>query len=253
MNILLTLAFHGGKYHGFQVQKNALGVCSVIQDSMERIFGLRPDVKGCSRTDAGVHARHYALSFRHETPITDEKLPMALNRHLPPDIRVLCACRVPEDFHARYTATGKEYEYIILNGAVDDPFTPGQYYRMYPTLDVEAMQRAADYLTGKHDFSAFMSAGSGMEDTVRTVTALRVERRGPRVVIAIAADGFLYNMVRIIAGTLLRVGTHKMLPGQMAEILQTKDRASAGETLPAKGLFLNRVFYPPEFHLGDTE
>lgn len=246
LNILLKMAFRGTHYHGFQVQKNALAVCEVLQDAMEQVLRARPDVKGCSRTDAGVHAREYCVNFRFETPLEDRKIPLALNRFLPEDIKVWKAQRVPEEFHARYSATGKEYEYVFLNAPVDDPFCQGLYYRVYPHLDEKAMDQAAKILLGKHDFSGFMSAGSDIEDTVRTITRLDVQRRGNQVIMTIAADGFLYNMVRIIAGTLLPIGAGKKGNDFLENALKSGNRQMAGETMPAKGLFLNRVFYPED-------
>ncbi len=246
MNFLMEMAFVGTAYHGFQVQKNAVAVCEVLQDAMEKVFGSRPPVKGCSRTDAGVHARRYCVSFKMETGVSAKKIPLALNQHLPYDIRINWARQVPEEFHARYSAIGKEYEYVFRNSGVDDPFRAGQYYRVYPHLDEGAMQEAVNVLLGNHDFASFMSAGSDIEDTVRTITSLRVIRQEDGVSIFVAADGFLYNMVRIIAGTLLLAGQHKLNALGMEEILAGKNRGLAGDTMPAKGLFLNKVFYLPE-------
>lgn len=243
MNILLNIAYKGTEYHGFQVQENALAVCEVLQNSIQSVFGARPDVKGCSRTDSGVHALNFGLNFHFETNLPDEKIPLALNNYLPDDIRVKYARRVPEDFHARYSALGKEYRYVILNSPVDDPFQKDLYYRLPRQLDIELMNRAAEYIKGRQDFAAFMSAGSAVEDTIRNVTSLNVCREEKRVVITISADGFLYNMVRIIAGTLVMAGEEKIKPEQTAEIIASKNRANAGDTMAAKGLFLSRVFY----------
>lgn len=243
MNILLTLAYRGTRYHGFQVQENAVTVCSTLQDAMEAVLHARPDVKGCSRTDAGVHARAFCLSFVHEGALPCEKLPLALNAHLPMDIRVLHARPVPAEFHARYSASGKEYQYHILNSPIDDPFTQGLYYRVPHPLDEGAMHEAGQALIGRHDFAAFKASGSSVTDTVRTITALSVKRRGQSVTLTVAADGFLYNMVRIIAGTLLLAGQGRLSAEGVAAALASRDRYETGATLPAKGLFLNRVFY----------
>lgn len=247
MNILLTLAYKGTKYHGFQVQKNALTVCEVLQNAMEKVLGARPDVKGCSRTDSGVHAMEYCVSFCHDTKIPMRKLPLAINNYLSEDIRVKSAKQMPEDFHARYSSIGKQYKYIFLNSSVDDPLALGLYHRVSYKLDCKKMQQGANFLVGKHDFASFMSAGSDIEDTVRTVSLLTMQRQGERVAMTITADGFLYNMVRIIAGTLLKVGAGQIRPEQVEEILQKKNRAFAGETMPAKGLFLEKVLYPEEY------
>ena len=245
-NYLVRMAFCGAAYSGFQVQKNAPTVCAVFQDALEQVYGERLSVKGCSRTDAGVHAREFCISFFAPDKITPEKLPLALNRNLPEDIRAYEARRVPDGFHARYSALGKEYVYVILNSAVEDVFAAGLSYRVAGVLDVKAMQEAAGHFVGRHDFAAFMAAGSSVEDTVRTVTKAAVECEGNRLEFTVAADGFLYNMVRIMAGTLLCVGRGKMEVCELPGVLASCNRERAGETLPARGLFLNRVFYPQE-------
>ncbi|MDL2294651.1 tRNA pseudouridine(38-40) synthase TruA [Ruminococcaceae bacterium OttesenSCG-928-D13] len=244
-NILIRFAFNGAAYHGFQVQRNAPTVCAAVQDAMEQVLGARPDVKGVSRTDAGVHARDFCLSFFADTAIPFEKLPLALNSRLPPDIRVWKALPVPADFHARYSALGKEYHYIIRNSPVDDPFTDGFYYRVPGPLDAGAMAEAAAHLEGKHDFASFMGiSGDVVENTTRTISAISVARAGETLTLAVAADGFLYHMVRIIAGTVLEAGLGRLAPQAVPDIIAARDRQRAGPTLPAKGLFLHRVFYP---------
>lgn len=249
MNILLTIAFDGRAYHGFQVQENAPTVCAAVQDGMERLFGARPPVKGCSRTDAGVSAAAFRLSFHWDTAIPPGRLPLALNHHLPADIRVRLAQSVPDDFHARYSALAKEYEYRILNAPTDDPLLGGLYYRVAKPLDAAAMDAAGRVLIGTHNFAAFCSAGSSVEDTIRTIEALRVIREGEKVALTVRADGFLYNMVRILAGTLLRVGAGQEDVDYPARALYSLRRGDAGDTLPPEGLILNRVFYPPELGL----
>ena len=243
MHTLITLQFCGTNYHGFQVQKNALAVCEVLQNAMEKLYGTRPNVKGCSRTDAGVHAMGYRVSYTQPKPIDLFRLPLALNRYLPPDIRVSAAQQVPPGFHARYDALSKEYLYHIHNAPVDDVFQRDTAWRCAQTLDVPAMQSAAALLCGTHDFSAFMSAGSGMEDTVRTVHFFTLEKKGLDLSFHICADGYLYNMVRILVGTLVEVGAHRMQAQQVRTVLESKDRSNAGDTAPAKGLFLYKVNY----------
>lgn len=243
MQVLLTLAFDGTRYHGFQVQKNALSVCEALQDALERLYGVRPPVKGCSRTDAGVHALGYCVSYTQPKPIDPYKLPLAVNRFLPPDIRVKRAREVPPGFHARYSAVSKEYRYRLFNSAVDDPFWRDYCWRVAAPLDADAMQQAARLAQGTHDFAAFMSVGSTIEDTVRTVHFFRVQRQGEWIECHICADGYLYNMVRILVGTLVEVGARRMAPEAMADVLAGRDRARAGDTAPAKGLFLAQVNY----------
>ncbi len=246
MNILMKISFMGTNYHGFQVQKNALSVCEAFQDAMEKVFGSRASVKGCSRTDSGVHAEEYCLSFHIDTMIPEHKIPLALNHYLPHDIRAKSAAVVPDDFHARYSALGKEYRYVIHNSFVSDAFYSHLCHRVGGKLDINVMQNAAEYLVGKHDFASFMSAGSNIQDTVRTISCLSFKQRGEFLDMHIAADGFLYNMVRIIAGTLLEVGLGRKPETWVKEVLLAKNRDMAGPTLPAQGLFLHKVFYPSD-------
>lgn len=241
---LLVLAFNGGAYHGFQVQKNARSVCAELQDAMEGLFGQRPTVRGCSRTDAGVHAKGFCAGFTQQTQIPAGKLPLALNSFLPPDIRVRKALPTPPGFHARYAAQAKEYRYFFHNAPVEDPFCGVYSHRVWPRLDAAAMHRAAQAFAGTHDFSAFRAAGAKPGSAVRTLHRLWVRRRGEMVELAVSGDGFLYNMVRILAGTLLEVGTGHRTGAQAAAALQSGLRGQAGATLPPEGLFLWRVYYP---------
>lgn len=243
-NYLIRLAFCGSAYHGFQVQQNALSVCQLLQDAMQAVLGQRVPVKGCSRTDAGVHARDYCVSFFADTPLSMEKMPLAINAGLPADIRVYSAQLVPEDFHARYNAAEKEYCYVFLNSSVADAFTPHLSYRVAGALDAPAMHAAAGHLVGQQDFRSFMTGDAGGMDTVRTVTKAEVRQKGPYLVFTVAADGFLYNMVRIMAGTVLLAGRGRLPPGGVPGILAARDRATAGDTMAAQGLYLNRVTYP---------
>lgn len=244
MHVCITLRFAGTRYHGFQVQKNALSVCEVLQNALEQLYGVRPPVKGCSRTDSGVHALGYCVSYTQPKPIEPRKLPLAVNRFLPDDVRVTAAREVPQDFHARYSANSKEYIYRIHNSAVADPFQNGLCWRVTGPLDADRMERAAQYLVGRHDFAAFMSAGSHITDTVRTVHFARVRRAGDDITFHVCADGYLYNMVRIFVGTLVEAGAGRMPPERMRDVIEGKNRALAGDTAPAQGLFLYRVNYP---------
>ena len=180
MNYLLTLAYDGTNYCGFQVQPNGRSVAAVFQDALEAVLGCRPDIKGCSRTDAGVHALGFMLNFHADTRIPAAKLPLALNQHLPPDIRALEARVVPDDFHARYAAHTKTYLYRIHNSQIDSPFAARYYTKVPGRLDADKMQQAAQYFVGKHDFLALCASGSSAAahgDTVRTITACDVQRR----------------------------------------------------------------------------
>ena len=247
MTYLLWISYKGTNYAGFQVQPNAPTVCAVLQDAMQAALGQRPDVKGCSRTDAGVHARRFALSFCYTGKVPMEKFVPALNAHLPPDIRALAVQPVVDDFHARYAAHAKTYHYYILNARVDDPFTFDTCYRVAAPLDLAAMQAAAQQFVGTHDFAALCASGSSAAahgDTARTITECNVVQSGNHFVISVTADGYLYNMVRILAGTLVEAGLHKRAPESIPALLASRDRRQAGQTLPAKGLFLEKVEYP---------
>ncbi len=236
----LTVAYKGTAYSGWQVQKNAVGVQSVVQDAVEKLFGRRLNVTGCSRTDSGVHAKGYVCHIETPLPFDVNKLPQALNMYLPRDISVLSAREVPSDFHARYSALGKEYVYVLSDIPVRNPFWDGLLYRYNFPVDAEKADKLAQAFVGKQDFRSFMSAGSKITDTVRTVHYFRVKREEDRLVITTAADGFLYNMVRIMVGTLLKAAKGQL---DIPTAIAAEDRNSAGPTAPAEGLYLNRVFY----------
>lgn len=243
LQTLITLKFIGTAYHGFQVQENAFTVCEALQNAMEKLYGVRPNIKGCSRTDSGVHALDYCVSYTQPKPIELRRLPLAINRFLPEDIRVMSAREVNQSFHARYDAISKEYQYRILNSSIQDPFLNGLAWRCPSVLNLENMQKATEFFVGKQDFASFMSAGSKIESTVRTIHFLTVNKCENQIVIHINADGYLYNMVRIIVGTLIDVGTGKYPPEHVKEIINAKDRGLAGDTAPACGLYLYKVNY----------
>lgn len=242
-NFKITIAYCGTNYHGFQVQKNALTVCEVFQDAVEKIMGQRYDVKGCSRTDTGVHANEYVLSMRCHTAISYDKLLLALNTYLPDDISVRMVSEVSPDFHARYHCTGKEYLYRLLNSRIKDPFSPNLSYRFGYHLDEQLLNEQAQAFVGTHDFAAFQSSGSDIEDTVRTIRSFTVLRSGSYIEFRVIGDGFLYNMVRIMVGTLVFIGSGRLQKDSIPEIIASKNRQKAGKTMPACGLYLNRVFY----------
>ena len=246
-NLLLGLSYDGTNYHGWQVQQNALSVQQVLQNALFPILGGPHELKGCSRTDTGVHADEYFVSVRTASRIPCDRLAAALNVRLPRDIAVQSCRTVPDDFHARYSCLGKEYIYQIWNHPVRSPFWD-RYTLQYPyPLDVPMLHRCAQDYVGTHDFSAFCSAGGKKHDPVRTVDHFTVARDGAMVRMTVAADGFLYHMVRIMVGTLLRVAQGKIAPDAIPAILASGDRSRAGLTAPACGLRLHRVFYdlPP--------
>ena len=242
--LLLTIAYDGRRYHGFQVQKNAVSVAQVFQDGLEQVFGKRISIKGCSRTDAGVHANAFCISLELESAIDCERMIPALNTRLPADIAVLDCREVPQGFHARYDCVGKEYLYRILNRVARDPFLDHLVLHYPYPLDLSSMNKACEAFLGTHDFSAFCSAGSDVEDRVRTIHWANVTREGDMVLFRVAGDGFLYNMVRIMVGTLLEVSRGAIQPQEVEKMIQSRDRGQAGTTAPPWGLYLNRVFYP---------
>lgn len=243
-NVLMSLRYDGTNYHGWQVQKNAVTVQEVFQGALARLLGEDVDIKGCSRTDAGVHANMYCVSAKIDSKIPCDRLKMALNRFLPRDIAVTGAVEVPLDFHARYSCSGKEYVYKIWNEPVRNPFWHGRAFHYWYHLDVEKLDSAAKNFIGTHDFTSFCTLDKrNPENMVRTVKAFSVERNGGLVEMRVTADGFLYNMVRIMVGTLLRVAMGRIEPQEIPDIILAKDRAKAGPTAVAHGLYLNRVFY----------
>lgn len=248
-HLLLTIAYDGRDYHGWQIQSNADTVQARLQQALAAVFGEAPAIKGCSRTDAGVHARMFCVSFSTGSNIPCERLVAALNVNLPRTIAALECRETPEGFHARYDCRGKRYSYEILDSRVKDPFLCGLATRWPRPIDERAMRESGLALLGRHDFSAFCASGGGIDprdpdaDTVRTVTGFDVVRRDRLVVVTVSADGFLYNMVRIIAGTLLDMQRGRLPADGMAEIIRSGERSRAGFTAPPDGLYLDEVFY----------
>lgn len=252
MKLLIHIAYVGTKYCGYQVQSNAPSIQKELNRATEALFGYPCDIVGCSRTDSGVHARDFCATVAKRgtndlpTDLLPNRIPQALCAHLPEDIRVFAAEWVPPDFHARYDVSEKEYLYRIYNAPVMDPFEIDRAWHFPQKIDADGlacMQTAAAYLLGKHDFSAFMAQGSHVGNTERTVTKSQIEVRDSLILYRVAADGFLYNMVRIMVGTLIDVGRGKIQPEEIPSILGGKDRAAAGQTAPACGLYLDRVQY----------
>lgn len=241
--LLLTIRYNGAAFVGWQVQKNGKSVQEQMQDAIEEIFGERVGVTGCSRTDSGVHAMEYCCCFDPPRPMELIRIPFALNSVLPDSISVLSCKEVPEEFHPRYHAVAKEYIYRMYDGFAPDPFKKGLAVHERKGLDAEKMNRAAQCFVGTHDFKGFMSTGSKIEDTVRTIYFSEVRREGNDVTFRVAGDGFLYNMVRIMAGTLLFVSMGRIKEEDLPAIIENGDRAAAGKTMPAHGLYLNKVYY----------
>ncbi len=242
--VKLVVAYDGTNYKGWQVQKNGMTVAERLNRALKDLTGEEIQVHGASRTDAGVHAMGNVAVFDTEARMAADKFVFALNQRLPEDICVQDSCEVPMDFHPRFQKTVKTYEYRILNRKFPLPaYRLNTYFYYYP-LDVEKMRKAAAYLVGEHDFSSFCAAGAQVKTTVRTVYSLEVLQDGALITIRITGNGFLYNMVRIIAGTLIRVGSGQWEPEQIPRILEARNRAEAGPTAPAKGLTLMEIRYP---------
>ena len=252
MKFFIKVRYLGTNYCGYQVQPNAPSIQGELNKAARTLFGYDCDIVGCSRTDSGVHANEFCATVAQKgcedliTSLPPERVPLAFSAHLPPDISVFDAKWVASEFHPRYDVVEKEYIYRIYNAPFRDPFWEGRAYHLPRILDDAALQkmnRAAAYLVGKHDFAAYMAQGSTVATTVRTVTVASVERDGDIVVFRVSADGFLYNMVRILTGTLIDVGLGKIAPEEVPEITASRDRSRAGMTVPACGLYLNRVTY----------
>ena len=244
MRVKLTIAYDGTAYCGWQVQPNGVTVQEVLNEKLSEFFDQEISVVGASRTDAGVHALCNVCAFDVETRMPAEKIAFALNQTLPDDISVVDSCEVDADFHPRFHKGKKTYEYHILNRTFPDP-TRRLYSLFYHRpLDYEAMNRAAAYLVGEHDFTTFSSIHAQTNTYVRRVYDCHVTRdENDMITIHIEGNGFLYNMVRIIAGTLIEVGWGKRTPESVGEILEAKDRALAGPTAPPEGLTLVRIDY----------
>ena len=247
MKYFAKIKYLGTMFHGFQVQPQKRTVQGELCTALDLVFGLPCKVTGCSRTDSGVHANEFCLTIENDGgTIPPESLPLAIAKFLPDDICLFYAKECNSDFHPRYDAKGKEYLYRIYNARVQDPFEFGRSWflpRIISDEGIEKMRLAAKYIIGEYDFSAFMSAGADTDDTVRRVDYLNIERDGNIIEMKIHANGFLYNMVRIIVGTLTEVAFGRFAPEDVARIIALRDRNKAGMTAPAEGLYLNRVDY----------
>lgn len=242
-NIKLTIEYDGTNYAGWQRQKNALSIQQVLEEAVFNLTKEEVEVIGSSRTDAGVHARGFVGNFHSSSNIPGDRFKQAINDKLPSDIVIVESEEVDESFHARFDSKGKKYSYTILNRYVPPAIGRNYVYHYRYIIDVKAMQEAAAYFIGTNDFQAFRSLGSSTKTTVRTITDAEVCRSGDLIKIQVVGNGFLYNMVRIIAGTLLYVGIGKIKPMEIPEILESKDRDKAGSVLPARGLCLEKVYY----------
>lgn len=242
--IKLVVSYDGTNYYGWQKQPNAVTVEEVLNRELSRLLGEAVEVIGASRTDSGVHALGNVAVFDTDTRIPPEKISYALNARLPKDIVIQDSKEVPPDFHPRRTDCAKTYEYRILNTRFPVPTMRLYAHYVYKPMDVEQMQRAAAFLVGEHDFASFCSSGSQVKETVRTIYRLDLKREGDLVFFQVEGDGFLYNMVRIIAGTLIEVGIGSYPPEKVKEMLEAKNRITCGPKAPACGLTLVGIRYP---------
>ena len=236
--ILLTVAYDGTEYHGWQVQEGVSTIEGELNRAIEELTGSVTEVIGASRTDAGVHGLCNRAVFDTDSSIPADRFAPGINTFLPHDIRVTSSSEVPNDWHPRKVSTHKTYEYRIDRNEVANPLRARYTWNVWGDLDIERMTEAAAYLTGVHDFTSFCAAASPVEDKVREIIAIDITEHGHELAIRVKGTGFLYNMVRIIVGTLVAVGQGKMQPEQMADILASCDRTKAGQTAPAKGLTL---------------
>ena len=258
-NFRLTIEYDGRRYSGWQRQGNTDNtIQGKIEQILSRMTGHAVEINGAGRTDAGVHARAQVANVKIRTDKTAQEIQELLNHYLPQDIAVTACEQAPERFHARLNAKGKHYRYRLCDGGVPDVFARQYVCAWEQRLDVDAMQQAAQYFIGKKDFAAVRSVGTPVKSTVREIFTCSVDAVGALVRIRVSADGFLYNMVRAISGTLLYAGQGKFRPEDIARILASCDREQAGPTLPPQGLYMTRLWYDttPEldqFHLAADE
>lgn len=241
--VRLVVAYDGTNYCGWQIQPNANTIEEEINKALKDLLAEDIAVIGASRTDSGVHALGNVAIFDTETQIPSEKISFALNQRLPEDIRVVKSDEVPSDWHPRYQNSVKTYEYRIVNREIPDPTRRLYAHFTYSKLNVDEMRKASEYLVGEHDFASFCSAGSQVESTVREIKSLNIDNCSDEIVITVSGNGFLYNMVRIIVGTLLEIGEGKIKAEEIKDILEAKDREKAGPTAVAKGLKLVKIEY----------
>jgi len=248
-NIAMRLMYDGSKYHGWQVQKTEITVAETLEKALEKVCGHGIKVIGCGRTDAGVHALRYCANFKTDSRIPADRLPLAANAFLPGDIAIVSAVDVDDSFNAILSCVKKEYTYKIYNSRVRDPFYNNRAYFYPMPIDLDVMAAAAKKFVGTHDFAAVRSVGTETKTTVRTVHWFEVEKGEHTINLRVCADGFLYNMVRAMVGTVIYASEGKLRPDDIEEILKSGDRCLAGPTVPPQGLYMTRVWYDGEVGL----
>lgn len=250
MKYFAKIRYIGTDFCGFQVQPNKRTVQGVLCEATKSLFGCDCNITGCSRTDSGVHANEFCITIEptseNAPSIPPKKIPKAIAIYLPDDLSIYEAIEIDADFHPRYDVKLKEYKYIIYNGEVNNPFYHKRSWEMYRKITPQGlrlMKKAAANFLGTHDFTAFMNTDSDIEDRTRTIYGFTVQRKGDEIIFCVSADGFLYNMVRIMVGTLLGVAFGNFSPEDITHMLESKSRTKAGMTAPPDGLYLNRVMY----------
>lgn len=243
-NVAIRLRYDGTRYHGWQVQKTEITVAGTLEAALSSVCGETIKLVGCGRTDAGVHALRYCASFKTAATIPADRIPFAVNARLPRDISVTAGVEAEQDFNAILSCEKKEYTYKIYNARIRDPFHADRACFYPARINVQRMREAAAHFVGTHDFAAVRSVGTETKTTVRTVHWYEVEQHGDTVELRVCADGFLYNMARAMAGTLLYVSEGKLEPGDIPALLESRDRRLTGPTVPPGGLYLSRIWYP---------
>lgn len=242
-NLKVMTAYRGTKYHGFQRQSNAVTVQETLEKHLSKVLNEPVNITGCSRTDTGVHANNFCFNVKTNSNISCLGFQRGVNGELPDDISILSCEEVALDFHARFDCVGKEYIYRMHCSESKNPFAPDLMFHYRRKFDIEAARKAAEYLVGEHDFASFCADCTNVSTTIRTIYSFEIENCGDSVTMLVKGNGFLYNMIRIIAGTLIDVSEKRFSPDDIPEILRAKDRLKAGRTAMAHGLYLNRVFY----------
>lgn len=242
-NIRLTIEYDGKDFNGWQKQPNKLNIQGEIERAIEQITGEKVDLIASGRTDAGVHSLGQIANFKTESKLPIEKFPVALNSKLKKSIRIQNAEEVEENFHSRYSCKQKTYRYIINNSKEGSAIYRNLEYHMPIKLDIKSMEKAIKYFEGEHDFKGFKASGTSSKNSVRKIYKAEIKKDGDRILIELTGSGFLYNMVRIIAGTIVEVGLGKIKPEDIPNIIESKDRTKAGKTLPPYALYLVKVEY----------
>jgi len=242
-NIAMRIMFDGSRYHGWQIQKSETTIAGTLESVLSRLCEHPVKIHGCGRTDAGVHAERYCANFKTSSNIPPDRLPLAVNSLLPPDIAVQSAVYVSDEFDANLSCIKKEYTYRIYNSRIRDPFYSGRAYFYPQRLDIDAMRQASRHFVGTHDFAAVRSVGTETKTTVRTVFWYEIEENGHMLELRACADGFLYNMARAMVGTLLYVSEGKISPEDLPLLLEMQNRSLTGPTVPPDGLYLTRIWY----------